>query len=169
MPRRKLVSNFLLSENESNTNNPSVTNFAHTLGPKGHSWSVIRSESDELIFRHASNSGAKTFDGTKVDSITFEPYPHDGFNDEAHLANQGRPVSAQWSRKDGTKGTIKFDYLIDPSGRNGAIYPKYLKNRRFNEGLKNIANWAYQKGAKRFRPGKENENSPFFEALEGKI
>jgi flavin-dependent dehydrogenase len=131
MPRRKPVSNFPLSENESNINNPAVTNFAHTLGPKGHSWNVIRSESDELIFRHASNSGAKAFDGTKVDSITFGPHPHDGFNGEACLANPGRPVSAQWSRKDGTKGTIKLDYLIDASGRNGMMSTKYLKNRRF--------------------------------------
>lgn len=43
---------------------------------------------------------------------------------------------------------------------------KYLKNRRFNEGLKNIANWTYWKGAKRFNVGQPNENSPFFETLD---
>ncbi|CZR68580.1 uncharacterized protein PAC_18479 [Phialocephala subalpina] len=149
-----------------NSKKEAYTNFAASLGPGGHSWNVIRSESDELIFRHASKSGAKTFDGTKVDSLTFEPYPHDGFNAEARLANPGRPVSAAWSRKDGTSGTIGFEYIIDASGRNGVISTKYLKNRRFNEGLKNIAIWAYWKGAKRFKPGQENENSPFFEALE---
>jgi hypothetical protein len=121
-----------------------------------------------LIFRHASKSGAKTFENTKVDLVTFEPFEQDGFDAEVCLANPGRPVSANWSRKDGTHGTIKFDYIIDASGRNGILSTKYLKNRRFNEGLKNIANWAYWKGAKRFRPGGENENSPFFEALTGK-
>ncbi|KAG0650220.1 Flavin-dependent halogenase [Hyphodiscus hymeniophilus] len=147
------------------TKNEAYTNFAASLGQGGFSWNVIRSESDELIFRHAEKSGAKTFDGTKVDSLTFEPYPHNGFNTEARLANPGRPVSANWSRKDGTTGTIKFDYLVDASGRKGIVSTKYLKNRKFNEGLKNIASWTYWKGAKRFKPGAENENSPFFEAL----
>lgn len=77
-------------------------------------------------------------------------------------------MSASWSRKDGTSGTINFDYLIDGSGRNGIISTKYLKNRRFNEGLKNIAIWSYWKGAKRYKQGEDNENSPFFEALSGK-
>lgn len=59
-----------------------------------------------------------------------------------------------------------FDYLVDASGRNGIVSTKYLKNRRFNEGLKNIANWTYWKGAKRFNVGQPNENSPFFETLD---
>ena len=130
---------------------------------------MVRSESDELIYRHASKCGAKTFDGTKVESLEIEPNPQDGFNAEVHLANPGRPVSAAWSRKDGTRGNINFDYIIDASGRSGIISTKYLKNRRFNEGLKNIAIWTYWKGAKRFKPGAENENSPFFEALSGKF
>ena len=122
-----------------------------------------------MIFRHAGKSGAKIFDGTKVDSFAFEPFSEDGWNVKDRVANPGRPVSAGWSRKDGSKGTIKFDYLIDASGRQGIMSTQYLKNRRMNEGLKNIANWAYWKGAKRYKPGEKNENSPFFEALEGKI
>lgn len=145
----------------------SVTDFSATLGPGGFSWNVVRSESDELMFRHAASSGAKTFDATKVDSLAFEPYPHDGFTDEARLANPGQPVSANWSRKDGSTGTIKFEYIIDASGRTGLISTKYIKNRRFNERLKNIANWTYWKGAKRFNMGENNENSPFFEAIQG--
>jgi flavin-dependent dehydrogenase len=120
------------------------------------------------MFRHAASSGAKTFDGTKVDSLDFEPYPQDGFVDQVRLANPGRPVSANWSRKDGSAGTVKFEYLIDASGRNGLLSTKYMKNRRVNERLKNIANWTYWKGAKRFNQGESNENSPFFEALQGK-
>lgn len=143
-----------------------VSDFAASLGPEGHSWNVVRSESDDMIFRHAKTSGAKTFDQTKVDCLTFEPYTESGFDAEARLANPGRPVSANWSRKDGTSGTIKFDYIIDASGRNGLISTKYLKNRRYNEGLKNIANWTYWKGAKRYNQGEKNEHSPFFEALQ---
>ncbi|MCJ1251842.1 hypothetical protein MMC30_009080 [Trapelia coarctata] len=141
------------------------TNFSASLGPGGHAWNVVRSESDELIFRHAEKCGARTFDGTKVNEITFEPYDHEGFTAESRLANSGRPVSATWSRKDGSSGTINFDYIIDASGRAGVISTKYLKNRTLNEGLKNIANWTYWKGAARYAVGKENENSPFFEAL----
>ena len=83
--------------------------------------------------------------------------------------NPGRPVSANWSRKDGSAGTIKFEYLIDASGRNGLLSTKYMKNRRINKRLKNIANWTYWKGAKRFNKGEDNENSPFFEALRGTL
>lgn len=128
---------------------------------------MVRSESDELIFRHAEKCGAHVFDGTKVNEVNFEPYDHDGFTAKARLANPGRPVSASWSRKDGTSGTINFDYMIDASGRAGVISTKYLKNRRLNEALKNIANWTYWKGAKRYALGEHNENSPFFEALKG--
>lgn len=141
------------------------TDFSVSLGQGGHAWNVIRSESDEMIFRYAEKCGAKVFDGTKVDEIMFEPYDQDGFDRKIRLANPGRPVSARWSRKDGTTGSINFDYIVDASGRNGIISTKYLKNRRLNEALKNIANWTYWKGAKRFSPGEKNENSPFFEAL----
>jgi hypothetical protein len=50
------------------------------------------------------------------------------------MANPGRSVSASWSRKDGTSGTINFDYLVDGSGRNGIISTKYLKNCRSTKG-----------------------------------
>lgn len=144
------------------------TNFAASLGPGGFSWNVVRSEADEMIFRHAAANGAKAFDCTKVDSINFEPYTTEEYKLEEHLANPGRPVSATWSRKDGATGIISFDYLIDASGRAGIMSTKYLKNRKMNPGLKNIANWCYWKGAKRFNVGQHNEGSPFFEALQGK-
>lgn len=143
------------------------TDFGVSLGPGGYTWNVVRSEADELIFRHAEKCGAQVFDGTKVNEVSFEPYDHDGFTANARLANPGRPVSASWSRKDGTTGKIGFDYLIDASGRAGVISTKYLKNRKVNEALKNIANWTYWKGAKPYALGEPNENSPFFEALKG--
>jgi hypothetical protein len=53
-------------------------------------------------------------------------------------------VSAAWTRKeDGTSGVIKFDYIVDASGRMGIMSTKYLKNRHFNQGLKNVASWGY--------------------------
>ena len=86
-------------------------------------------------------------------------------------ANPGRPVSAKWVRKEGsatgepTSGEIKFDYLIDASGRAGIVSTKYLKNRKHNQGLKNVANWGYWKGASKYAEGTSREGAPFFEAL----
>ncbi|KAH6659152.1 O-methyltransferase [Truncatella angustata] len=147
------------------------TDFAASLGPGGHSWNLIRSESDEMIFRYAGECGAHVFDGTKVTDIKFIPYGNEHATAEfaqAGLASLGRPVSAQWSSKDGSSGTLNFEYLIDASGRAGIVSTKYLKNRTPNEALKNIANWAYWRGATRYGVDTHRENSPFFEALQDK-
>lgn len=113
---------------------PAYTDFIAAGGPDGYAWNVIRSEADEILFRHAEECGAQTFDETKVNSIEFDESNND--------LPVGRPTSATWSRKDGSQGTIKFDYLVDASGRAGLLSTRYLKNRKFNQGLKNIANWA---------------------------
>lgn len=107
----------------------------------------------------------KTFDATKVDGIQFEP----GTATDSH---PGRPVSVTWTQRseDGSakKGSVAFKYLIDASGRSGLLSTRYLKNRKFNEGLKNIANWGYWKGGDRYGQGTYKEGAPFFEALGGK-
>ena len=54
-------------------NNAIDTNFISAEAPQNYTWNVIRSESDELIFRHAGRSGAKTFEGVRVTSINFTP------------------------------------------------------------------------------------------------
>lgn len=116
------------------------------------------------MFDHAEKSGARTYQGIKVDAVEFEPV--DNFPTNAQVANPGRAKSASWSRKtDGARGTIRFNYIIDGSGRNGVISTKYLKNRKFNQGLKNQAHWAYWKNAKVYAPGTAQEGAPFFEAL----
>ncbi|KAJ7724282.1 putative halogenase [Mycena olivaceomarginata] len=67
---------------------------------EGSAWNVVRSEFDEILLRHAAESGAK-----------------------------------------------------------------YLRNRKFNKNLKNIAFWAYWTGAGTYEPGTRRENAPWFEAL----
>ncbi|KAH6641046.1 hypothetical protein F5144DRAFT_485144 [Chaetomium tenue] len=142
----------------------SNTDFLAVNGPNGYSWNVIRSESDKLMFDHAEKSGAHTFQGVKVDSVQFVPAPD--FPVDERICNPGRAVSATWSRKaDGATGSIKFDYIVDASGRNGIISTQYLKNRKFNQALKNQANWGYWKGAKTYAPGTHMEGAPLFEAL----
>ena len=144
----------------------SDTDFVQAGGPGNYAWNVVRSEADDLVFKHAAKLGAKTSDETRVYSVDFEPT--DLIKDEdLPVANPGRPVSAKWSRKDGTTGQIKFDYLVDASGRSGVVSTKYLKNRKVNQGLKNIAYWGYWKGNVPYAQGQDRENQPFFEALSG--
>ena len=137
------------------------TDFIAEGGPNHYTWNVIRSEADELLFRHAAKSGAKAFDGIKVNSVAFTPLPTSG-------SAPGRPISASYTRKsDGLSDLIRFDYIIDASGRTGMLNTKYLKNRMYNQGLKNVANWAYWRTTAKYGGGTPRENSPYFEALTG--
>lgn len=145
-----------------------VTDFIAAGGPNNYAWNVVRSEADDLMFKHAAKCGADTFDGVKVTDIEFVPSDIPSVYQDADAPNPGRPVSATWTRKeDGTSGKISFDYLVDGSGRAGIVSTKYLKNRKNNKGLKNIANWAYWKGAGKYGEGTVREGQPFFEALTG--
>ncbi|KAI0101970.1 FAD/NAD(P)-binding domain-containing protein [Hypoxylon sp. NC0597] len=141
------------------------TDFIASGGPEGYAWNAIRSQADQLLFEHANSCGAKTFDSTKVTSINFEPYDTTDAAMKFDGPNPGRPVSAMWKRKDGSAGIISFDYLVDASGRSGILSTKYLNNRKYNEGLKNIAHWGYWKGGGVYGPGTYKEGSPYFEAL----
>jgi len=42
---------------------------------------------------------------------------------------------------------------------------KYLKNRKFNASLRNVAFWGYWTGAGKYGKGTKRENAPWFEAL----
>lgn len=137
------------------------TDFIAAGGPESYAYNVVRSESDHLIFKHAAKSGAKSFDETKVVSLEFLPTDEAWEND---LANPGRPVSATWSRKDGSSGVIKFDDIIDASGRNYQI----LQKPQIQQGLKNVATWGYFKNTGFYGVGTHKEGQPYFEALGGK-
>ena len=140
------------------------TDFIEAGGPDAHAWNVVRSEADHLMFKHAEKSGAKTFDGTKVRTLEFELV--DGPQDP-ELPPLGRATSATWSCKDGRSGTIKFQYVVDASGRAGLVSTNYLKNRKYNSGLKNVASWGYWKNVGDFGVGTKMEGQPYFVALEG--
>lgn len=127
----------------------------------------VRSEFDDLLLKHAGSIGAKVFELTRVKSLGFSP------------ADPSKPISATWahtrSTSDGSDakgshitGTTTFDYLVDASGRAGIISTGHLKNRHFNESLRNIAVWGYWKGVATFAAGTPREGAPWFEALTGK-
>ncbi|KAL6355310.1 hypothetical protein LRP88_10896 [Fusarium phalaenopsidis] len=110
---------------------------------------------------HAGACGAHIFDETKVDTVQFEQTASNV------KANQpGRPVSATWTRKGGSSGSVSFKYLVDASGRRGILSTKYLQNRAFNPNFKNVANWGYWKGDKLYGVGTHMEGSPYFEGFE---
>ncbi|PSR81494.1 hypothetical protein BD289DRAFT_393427 [Coniella lustricola] len=158
-------------------------------GPNNHSWNVVRSEGDFLMYKHAGKSGAMIFDGVKVTSVEFaqdedklattnghanhngnvenaDEHSNGVTSSDSPLPNPGKPVSATWTRKeDSTTGSIKFDYIIDASGRVGILNTKYLKNRHYNTTLKNVANWAYFKEAGIYGEGTKRAGVPIFEAL----
>ncbi|TVY85213.1 Flavine halogenase aclH, partial [Lachnellula suecica] len=143
------------------------TDYIAAGGPEAYTWNVIRSESDELMFRHAGEQGAKIFDGVKVTGIDFVPSEKAEENApvDPEVADPGRPVSASWSKKDGTTGSIKFKYIVDASGRAGIVSTKYLKNRKYNQGLKNVASWGYWRNSGKYGAGGPRDNQPYFEAL----
>jgi hypothetical protein len=116
----------------------------------------VRSELDEILLRHAEECGAKVYEEHKVTELVF-----------AEGSNH-RPISARFTTGSGEVHSITFDYLVDASGRAGIMSTKYLKNRHLNETLKNIACWAYFRGADMYAPGTDRENAPWFEALTGK-
>ncbi|KAI0364421.1 FAD/NAD-P-binding domain-containing protein [Pilatotrama ljubarskyi] len=86
-------------------------------------------------------------------------------NDTAGSSALGRPRSVSYETAFGGKGEITFDYLVDASGRAGIMSTKYLKNRKFNASLKNVAVWGYWKNTGMYGQGTSRENAPFFEAL----
>ncbi|GLB41449.1 putative FAD-dependent small molecule halogenase [Lyophyllum shimeji] len=120
------------------------------LDPENIAWNVIRSEFDELLLRHASACGVKVFEGLNVTELKF---------------CGERPTSAVYDAPGGKSRSISFEYLVDASGRTGIMSTKYLRNRRFNKSLRNMAFWGYWKGGGRYSPGTKRENAPWFEAF----
>ncbi|KAJ7858368.1 putative halogenase [Mycena olivaceomarginata] len=120
--------------------------------PERASWSVTRADFDDLLFKHAAECGATTIDGVQITAIKFSP------------DDPKKPVAAEWKSVQGS-GEIKFDWLVDASGKNGIMSTRYLKNRKFTQALKNIAIWGYWEGHGVYMPGTSRENAPWFEAL----
>ena len=108
------------------------------------------------MLRYAAAEGVQVFEETRIDEITIKGDP-----------KASRPISTAWTDKQGQSGEIKFDWLVDASGRNGVIQSKYLKNRTYREGLRNVAVWAYWKDAKIYKEGTERSGAPWIEAMTG--
>ena len=117
-----------------------------------HSFQVLRSEFDELLFDHARKSGAETMEETAVTAVDFE---------------NGRPVAADLSMPDGSTQKLAFDYMVDATGLSGLLSTHYFNNRREEPAFANVAVGTYYFGARPYRnPQGEEEPGAFsMEAL----
>jgi flavin-dependent dehydrogenase len=108
--------------------------FGELKGCPTHSYQVIRSEFDELLLNNAIESGAFVRQEVKVDRVDFEGE---------------RAIAAEYhDRRSDVRGSVRFRYLIDCSGRSGVMANQYLRSRRYHHVFKNVALWSYWKGAK---------------------
>ncbi|KAJ7458722.1 putative halogenase [Mycena galericulata] len=121
--------------------------------PSKAAWNVTRAEFDEILLKNAADNGVRVCQGVSVNEIEFS------------TENNKQPVCAQWTADTGATGELKFNWLVDASGRNGIMSTKYLKNRKFNKGLRSVAFWGYWTGAGMYAPGTSRENATWLEAL----
>ncbi|KAL4066069.1 hypothetical protein J3A83DRAFT_350187 [Scleroderma citrinum] len=126
------------------------------LGPTNAAWNVVRADFDKLLLDHARQSGVDVYEQTRVTSIQF-----------SHV-DTARPVAAVWTSTSasGETGIISFDFLVDASGRAGLMSTKYLRNRIYNEVLKNIAIWGYWRNGRVYGRNTPREGAPWFESLQ---
>ena len=109
-------------------------NFGELAGSHTYAFQVVRSKFDQFMLEHARSQGVQVFEGYEVRGLDFDGE---------------RPVSASWVCKHsdngdkGKQGEIRFDYLIDASGRDGVMANHYLNNRHYHKVFQNIAVWGY--------------------------
>jgi flavin-dependent dehydrogenase len=95
------------------------------------SWQVLRSKYDEILLDHAKELGAEVRFGWRAVSA---------------IEEKGKVVGVV-VEKDGRKEELRCETLADCSGQTGFLGAQ-RGTRNFNEELKNVAGYAYYKGAK---------------------
>ena len=82
-----------------------------------YAWQVRRSELDEMLFRHAGASGARTFEGHRVRDVQLDA---DG-------------ATAEVERDDGSRATWRCRYVVDASGRDTLLANKFKSKKKHPE------------------------------------
>ncbi|KAK1146147.1 hypothetical protein N8T08_003236 [Aspergillus melleus] len=113
------------------------TDFVGAGGPENYTWNFLRSESDDLMLKHAVKCGAKVFTPVRVTSLQFAP--------------TGAMDNSAQSTPDNASHRI--------------VSTKYMKNRKMNTALKDAATWGYWEKCGVFGEGTHMENDPYFEAI----
>lgn len=117
-------------------------------------WHVTRADFDDILLKHARESGATVFEKTRVLEVKFQ-------DDDVTK----RPIAAVWKNETQT-GTIAFDFVVDASGRAGVMATKHLKNRKINASLKNSAMWGYWHNCGRYGEGTNRRDAIWIETLQ---
>ncbi len=115
-------------------------NFGELAANYRHAFQVPRAEFDHLLLLHAARRGVHVFERMPVRELIFS---------DAH------PVGAVCGPAEEPPQEIRFDYLIDASGRAGIMANRYLQNRRFHRVFMNVAVWGYWEGVQRL-PGERS-------------
>ncbi len=110
--------------------------FGELGGEYRHSFQVPRAQFDHMLLQHGRSQGVRVFEGTGVGEIKFT----------------GRLPTSALCTNDGVTQEVKFDHLIDASGRAGILSNRYLQNRKYHKSFQNVAFWGYWDGVERL-PG----------------
>jgi len=108
-----------------------AVNWGDMFGEDIRSWQVEREDFDDVLLKHSAESGVEVVHGARVKHVNFA---------------EGRAVSADWEI-DGSARHGDFDFVVDASGRTGVLAARQLKIRKSHEIFRNVAMWAYYKGA----------------------
>lgn len=96
------------------------------------SWQVVRSRYDEILLRHAEGLGAEVRHGWRA---------------VAPIEEGGRVVGVLAEDPEGQRHELRADLTADCSGQNSFLGP-HRGTRAYNEDLKNVAAYAYFRGAR---------------------
>ncbi|KAH6914272.1 FAD binding domain-containing protein [Coprinopsis sp. MPI-PUGE-AT-0042] len=157
------------------------------LGCENNAWNVVRSEFDLMLLNHARSCGVSVYEQTRVESIDFSSTdpsrpvsvswshtaPPPPLSPPASpkrttfslFGGSRTPTTERIEEPRRVRGITRFTHLIDATGRAGVLSTRYLKNRRFNASLKNIAVWGYWRDVDVYGRNTPREGAPWFEAL----
>lgn len=96
-----------------------------------YAWQVRRSLYDEILLKHALECGVEVRRGTSA---------------AAPIEESGRVVGLKILDAKGREETLHCEFLADCSGQSGFL-SRFKKVREYNPELKNVAAYAYYKGA----------------------
>jgi flavin-dependent dehydrogenase len=124
--------------------------FARSLQPTAdYAWQVRRDQFDEVLFRHAAQSGAHTREATRVQNV--------------RCGSDG--VRADLMAADGTTVSIEARYFVDASGRDTLLGAQMgLKKKHSTH--QSAALFAHFRGALR-RPGEDQGNISVYRFAHG--
>lgn len=96
-----------------------------------YAWQVVRSKYDEILLKHAEGLGVEVWRGARAEG----------------LLERGERITGLTVARAGGRVSVRAGLVADCSGQDGFL-SKYRNIREFNPALKNVAVYAYFKGAR---------------------